>query len=160
MGLVVILFSLTTFVISAYKTNSMQPESAVPDGNSLFWGFGVSFVILAGILYFMVNSKLTTEIWTDGIRYSFPPLLRRERFIPLSEIKGAEVQKYKPIMEFGGWGWRVKFISRKTAYNVSGNKGLRVFKIDGSQVLFGTRQSEELSNAVNAMLQFQTRSMK
>lgn len=160
MGLAIILFSLTTFVISAYKSNSVQPESAVPDGNSLFWGLGVSIVILAGILYFMMNSKLTTEIWTDGIRFSFPPLLRRERFIPLSEIKGAEVQTYKPIIEFGGWGWRVKFLSRKTAYNVSGNKGLRVFKSDGSQVLFGTMHSEELSNAVRTMLQFHTRSME
>ena len=74
------------------------------------------------------------------------------RYIPLSEIAEVEVAKYRPVMEFGGWGWRKRLLSRKTAFNVSGNIGVRVTLKKGSQILFGTHQQEEMKRAVEKML--------
>jgi len=74
------------------------------------------------------------------------------RHLPLSDIVSAKVEKYRPILEFGGWGWRKRFLSRKTAFNVSGRIGLRVTLKNGSQILFGTRQEQEMKRAVEKML--------
>jgi len=116
----------------------------------------VSVVLISAVIILILSSNLVTEIWSDGVRYKFPPLIRKIKHIPLSEISSAEVGKYNPIIEFGGWGWRKRFLSRKTAYNISGRIGIRVMKKNGSQILFGTRQEEEMKRAVMKMMQQNT----
>jgi hypothetical protein len=75
------------------------------------------------------------------------------KHISISEIASVEVEKYKPIIEFGGWGVRKRFLSRKTAYNISGNMGMRVIMKNGSQIMFGTRKPDEMKHAVLKMMQ-------
>lgn len=134
-----------------------KPYGDEPMSDSgLLWSGILSFVLLSAVFVFFLNGKLVTEIWTDGIRYKFPPLVRKMKYIPLTEIASAEVTKYRPVIEFGGWGWRKRFIGRKTAYNVSGNIGIRVIRKNGSQVLFGTHQQEEMKRAVSKMMQQNT----
>lgn len=124
--------------------------------NGLIWSGIISFVAFSVLFIFILNSKLTTEIWSDGIRYKFPPLVPKIRFIPYRDVVSAEVEKYNPILEFGGWGWRRRMLRRKIAYNVSGRIGIRVIKKDGSLILFGTRQEEEMKRAVKRMMQPET----
>ena len=112
----------------------------------------LSILLISAIVIFMLNSNLTTEIWSDGIRYKFPPLLRKTKHIPLEEISSAEVSKYSPVGEFGGWGWRRRLISRKTAYNIKGNIGLRVIKKNGSQIMFGTQRQDDMTRAISKMM--------
>jgi len=151
-ALLILLFSLGSFSTGIYQKiyNHEVPLNA--EISELIWGSIISLVVLGGLFVVFMYSKLTTEIWSDGIRFKFSPLLLKTRFIPVNLIVSAQVEKYKPIIEFGGWGWRVKFMSRKTAYNVKGNIGLRIIKKDGSQVLFGTQQGDALSKAVKEML--------
>lgn len=118
----------------------------------LIWGSIISIVLMSGTFLFILNRKLITEIWTDGIRYKFAPFVRKMKHIPLTEIASVEVAKYKPIVEFGGWGVRKRFLARKTAYNISGNVGLRVILKNGSQIVFGTRQANEMKRAVDKMM--------
>ena len=120
---------------------------------ALIWTGIIAVVAVSAAFLFILSGTLVTEIWSDGIRYKFPPLIRKLKYIPVSEIASAEVSKYNPIAEFGGWGWRKRILSRKTAYNISGRIGLRVTRKNGSQVLFGTRQQDEMKRAVEKMLQ-------
>jgi hypothetical protein len=120
--------------------------------NGLIWSSILSFVAVSTAFIFILSGSLITEIWTDGIRYKFTPLIRKERYIPLSEIVSVEVAKYRPVLEFGGWGWRKRIFQRKTAYNVSGKTGIRVKKKNGSQILFGTHKQEEMRRAVEKMM--------
>ena len=121
--------------------------------NGLIWSSIFSFFVMSAAFIFILSAKLTTEIWSDGIRYKFPPLVPKIRFIPVSEIVSVNVEKYRPIIEFGGWGWRRRMLRRKTAYNVSGKIGIRVMKQDGRMILFGTHQEEEMKRAVKRMMQ-------
>lgn len=131
-----------------------KPFGDNPESDTrLIWSGIITFVVMNAVFLFMMSARLMTEIWSDGIRYKFPPLVLKTRHIPLSEIKSAEVEKYKPIFEFGGWGWRKRLLSRKTAFNVSGNIGIRVTRNNGSQVLFGTREQDEMKRAVSRMMQ-------
>lgn len=118
----------------------------------LLWGGLGSIFVMSLVFALMLYSHLVTEIWTDGIRYKFPPLIRKTRFIPISEIASVEVGKYRPLGEFGGWGWRRRPLSRKTAYNIVGNKGMRIVFKEGKQIVFGTQKQDELKRAVNKML--------
>jgi len=142
------------FGVSFYQQLYLgKPYGEKPmSNNSLIWSSIISFIVMSTAFIFILNGSLVTEIWTDGIRYKFPPLIRKMRHIPLTEIIEVEVAKYSPIMEFGGWGWRKRLLSRKTAYNVSGSIGVRVTFKKGSQILFGTRQQDEMKRAVEKML--------
>jgi hypothetical protein len=152
--LAIMLFVLAFMGIGFYRQLHLRiPFGDNPMSNSsLIWSGIITFAVLVGIFIFLINSHLITEIWSDGIRYKFPPLLPKFKYIPCSEITSANVVKYQPVFEFGGWGWRKRFLTRKTAYNVSGNIGIRVVKKDGSQILFGTRCEKEMQRAVETML--------
>lgn len=120
--------------------------------NGLIWGSIISFVVMTAAFILILSGRMVTEIWTDGIGFYFSPFIRKMRHIPLADITSVEVAKYRPIIEFGGWGFRKRLLSRKTAYNISGRIGVRVIKKNGSQVMFGTQKQEEMKRAVEKML--------
>lgn len=153
--LVTIIFVIGGFGIGFYQQLYLgKPYGDEPmSDNGLILSSIFTFLVMSAAFIFILSAKLTTEIWSDGIRYKFPPLVPRMRHIPISDMVSAEVEKYRPIVEFGGWGWRRKLLRRKTAYNVSGRIGIRVTKKDGYQILFGTRHEEEMKRAVKKMMQ-------
>ena len=120
--------------------------------NGLIWSGILSFFVMSAAFIFILSGNLVTEIWSDGIRYKFPPMISKMRQITLSEIASVEVTKYNPIAEFGGWGWRKRLLKRKVAFNVSGRTGIRVIKKDGSQVMFGTCRKDEMKRALEKMM--------
>jgi len=130
-----------------------NPSSDGTSDQELIWVSIISFAFMSAVFIFILNRNLITEVWTDGVRYRFAPFVRKMKHIPLSEIASVTVSKYNPLTEFGGWGVRKRLFSRKTAYNISGRIGMRVILKNGRQVLFGTRQQEEMSRAVEKMLQ-------
>jgi hypothetical protein len=130
-----------------------KPYGEEPMSNEgLIWSSIISFIVMSVVFVSLLNGSLVTEIWSDGIRYKFTPLIRKLRHIPLSEMVSVEVGKYNPILEFGGWGWRNRFLTRKKAFNISGRIGVRVTLKNGSQVMFGTHKQDEMKRAVDRML--------
>ena len=150
-----VLFVIGSFGVGFYQQLYLgKPYGNEPmSNNGLIWSSIISFVVMSAAFTFILSGRLVTEIWTDGIRYKFPPLILRTRHIPIDEISTVEVSKYRPVMEFGGWGWRRRFLTRKTAFNVRGRIGVRVTLKKGSQVLFGTQKQEEMKRAVLRMMQ-------
>ena len=84
----------------------------------------VSLVVGIGmpILFYFV--KLETDYTVDGIRITFPPFIRKAKQFNWDEIDEATIRKYKPIMEYGGWG--IRHGLKGKAYNTSGNMGLQL----------------------------------
>jgi hypothetical protein len=151
--LAVIVAVIAGFGVAMYQQFYLgQTPDDATSKQELIWGSIISIVVMSGTFLFILNRKLITEIWADGIRYKFAPFVRKMKHIPLTEIASVEVAKYKPIVEFGGWGVRKKLFARKIAYNISGNIGLRVTLKNGSQIVFGTRQENEMKRAVDKMM--------
>ncbi len=149
-----ILVMMGSFGVAFYQQFYLgRPADDGAGDQELIWSSIISFVVMCAVFLFILSRILITEIWSDGIRYKFSPFVRKMKHIPLSEIASAEVSKYKPLLEFGGWGVRKRFLSRKTAYNISGRIGLRIIKQNGSQILFGTRKENEMKRAIDKMLQ-------
>lgn len=106
-------------------------------------------VFLSILLMFSFWFELNTEIYTDGIYVRFRPFHRKPRFYPWSEIAHCEVRKYKPLLEYGGWGLRMG--SGGTAFNVRGNMGLQLVIKGGKRVLIGTQKATELAGVLKSI---------
>ncbi len=109
-------------------------------------GSDVSLVIFSTVsllltLLFLLF-RLDTRIDEQGVSYRFFPFQLKYKQKKWSEIKKAYIRKYKPILEYGGWGMRFG------AYNVSGNIGLQLELHGGDELLIGTRKPEEMEKAV------------
>ena len=104
-----------------------------------------TFICLAVLLLFYWL-HLKTRITDEGIIFSFPPFLFREKRIPFSDINKLEVIKYHPIRDFGGWG--IKWGLKGRAYNVSGNMGLMIELKNGKHLLLGTNKADDLRRVI------------
>jgi hypothetical protein len=107
-------------------------------------------VIMVGIILLIYKMRLKVEIKTDGIWFSYPPLIRKWRCIKKEEIESFKVRTYRPVAEYGGWG--IKGSSRNKAYNISGNVGLQLYLKDDRKILFGTRESQAIEYAMKKMM--------
>jgi hypothetical protein len=95
--------------------------------------------------------KLKTRIDEKGVHYQFFPFHFSIRIIAWSELKSANTRKYLANTEYGGWGLKTSFLSRKKkgiAYSVFGDLGLQLELKTGKKILIGT----QLLNEVNLVL--------
>ncbi len=69
------------------------------------------FLILIPIFIFLVvfffGGKLTTLYDEKGITYQFFPFQWKFKHIAWSDIEKAYIRKYKPLLEYGGWGHQI-----------------------------------------------------
>lgn len=109
-------------------------------------------LLMGGILWLFSAMKLQVEISDNGLRFRYPPLVRKWREIGKDEIVRYEVGKYNPVVDYGGWGIRIGFLKRKKAYNVSGNLGLHLSLISGRTILLGTRRPQAVAAAMEKLI--------
>lgn len=100
--------------------------------------------VVAGLLY---SLRLQTEVRDDGIYLKMWPLHWSFRQISWSEIERYEAEQYGPLGEFGGWG--IRWAPGKMAYNVRGNQGVRIERMNGRTVVVGSQSVEEFVGAID-----------
>lgn len=110
-------------------------------------GFWINVVII--VLFSFI--KLKTTINAEGIMIQFFPFLLKSKFIPWSEVGKIYVKDYKPIADYGGWGYRIG--ANGKAFNTKGSCGLQLVLKDGSNLLIGTQKKNELSSIVDKINQ-------
>ncbi len=113
-------------------------------GNELdLWELILVSVLPVLVLLLFFAMKLTTRIDSTGVHYRFIPFHFKERTVAWDVIESAQIRKYNPIGEYGGWGLKYGFKHGK-AINVSGNMGLQLVLKDGKKVLIGTQKAGEV----------------
>jgi len=106
-------------------------------------------ILLFIIVGMLILIQLKTKLDEEGVHYQFIPFHFKQKTILWQDIKSAEVRKYEPLKEYGGWG--IKGYSNKNkAYNVKGNLGLQVVLKNGNKILFGTQKADELSGILKS----------
>ncbi|MHC1709329.1 MAG: DUF6141 family protein [Methanomassiliicoccales archaeon] len=118
-----------------------------PGSDGLMWFLLVVFGILFPV--FLLTIHMTTTV-TDTINIRFFPIMNKPKRITRQEIVTYSVVTYRPISEYGGWG--IKGTSGHRAYNMSGNRGVRITFANGNTVLIGTQKPEQLYTAITAMI--------
>ena len=107
-------------------------------------------VIGFGLPIFFYITNLTTEVRDDGVHFRFFPLHITFRKIGLEDINGFDVQTYRAIRDYGGWG--IRYGRKGKAYNVSGNRGVQLQLSNGERILMGSQHPEEMAEAIKAIL--------
>ncbi len=105
-----------------------------------------TFLIVMLTLLFKI-SHLDTAIKKDAIYTRFFPFQLKYKKYPFSSMKAVKVCKYRPILDYGGWGLRVS-ITGKRAMNISGDKGIQLFFNNGMRLLIGTNKPQDAIKAL------------
>jgi hypothetical protein len=101
----------------------------------------IASALIILILMFLYG-YLKTAIDDSGIKIEMRILFRFGRTIRWDEIESIRADKYRPILEFGGWGYRIGW--KGVAYNCRGNDGLIIMLKNGRKVVIGTQKPDEL----------------
>ncbi len=109
----------------------------------------LSFFLPISITALIFLMKLQTTVKPDCIYIRFFPL--RTKKISFDQIEQCYARKYKPILEYGGWGIRGSF-SKGKAYNARGNKGVQLVLKNGKKILIGSQKHAQLAETVNAVI--------
>ena len=95
--------------------------------------------------------ELRIKVNEDGLHYQFFPFHLKFHAIKMDEIESFKAMEYSPLKEYGGWG--IKYGFKGKAYNVSGNKGVKIFLKNGSNIMFGSQNHKELAKALKVTKQ-------
>ena len=104
----------------------------------------VTFAIVLGVLWLFLMMSLEVEVRSDALHVHFKFL--RNRRVIYGDIERVEAVQYRPVVEYGGWG--IRRGRKGWAYNVSGNRGVRLEFRDGSHLLIGSQHPVELAAAI------------
>lgn len=113
-------------------------------------GLIIAAIVTGGVIVLFFTSKLYVSIDNNHIYYRFPPFVSNEKKLAKEDVKEIYVRKYKPIMEYGGWGYRFRFRSGR-AINVAGDMGVQLQLQNGKRLLIGTQKPEEMKHAVRRL---------
>lgn len=113
-------------------------------GHAPFTGV-IAFTIFALVAGLLGIGALYTEVRPDALYVRLVPLTRWHRFT-WNEIASAEVRRYRPLMEYGGWG--VRWGPAGKAYNVHGHESVQLVLADGRRLLVGSQHAEALAAAI------------
>lgn len=113
-------------------------------------GLLILFVLVPVVIFsFILSLTLHTRIDQHGITYRYAPVHRKSRLIKWELVKSCYVREYRPIAEYGGWGFRRG--RSGMAFNVSGSKGLQIIFKDGKKMLLGTQKPDELGRVLEKL---------
>jgi len=102
-------------------------------------------IILAALIIvfsIFITGYLKTALDQSGIVVEMRILIRFGKIIHWDEIESIKVDKYRPILQFGGWGYRIGW--KAVAYNCRGNDGLIIILKNGRKIVVGTQKPDEL----------------
>lgn len=136
-----LLYSIYQWYFRNAAVGNVGPDDSV--------GQLIVLVCVLPILILFYLFRLQTEIDESGIQYQFLPFHSSAKKIAWSDIENCYVRTYKPILEYGGWGFKTS-LGHGKAFNVKGNKGIQIELKSGKKLLIGT-QKPDLAKKVIAL---------
>ena len=107
----------------------------------------INYVLIGFFIPFLFYLfELSLKVSAEGLHYQFFPFHLKSHIIKLEDIEKFKAMEYSPLKEYGGWG--IKYGFKGKAYNVSGNKGVKIFLNNGTNIMFGSQKHKELAKAL------------
>ena len=97
-------------------------------------------------------SHLDVDVTDSGVSIAFRHLWPTRR-IAFGDIVGLEVKRYRPLIDYGGWG--VRLGPAGWAYTTGGDVGVKIRLRKGLPVLIGSRHPAELEAAIRSGVEAQ-----
>jgi hypothetical protein len=139
------------FVITGvlFVTTLLFLARKMPGKEDAIVALAVCTAIAALISWFLQKARLITQIRVDGIYMRYPPLVGKFKVYKWPAITRLYTRKYKPLIEYGGWG--IRYGMKGWAYNVGGRTGLQLVLNSDTRVLIGTNCAIELTAILQKM---------
>lgn len=118
------------------SSHYLQGKSLYLDKNLV-----VSWCIFLVFTVLFFRLKLTTQFVDSYVVIRYWPFLWRPLQISKEDIKQIEIRTYKPLLEFGGWGYRIGW-NGFTAYSTHGKTGVFIEYKQGKKVMIGTQKPD------------------
>lgn len=134
------LLSVGGTAVGLFSTN--DPEAII--------GVVIAALVTGGIVILFYTSKLYVSMDQDHLYYRYPPFVNSEKMLSKDDVKEIYVRKYKPIAEYGGWGYKFRFKSGRVM-NVAGDVGLQLVFKNNKKLLIGTQKPEAMKDAVRRL---------
>ena len=114
-------------------------------GGATLWAAVIALGTLVLVTALFLAASLETTVDRETISIAFHFLWPHRRIL-IFDVRNAEATKYRPLLDYGGYGVRLGF--RGWAFNVSGDEGVLVETKDGSRVMIGSQRPKELEAAI------------
>lgn len=123
-----------------------QMLQGIPFGDNPMPDAGLVVLAISCMLVSMLvlSFHLKTQITTKGISVRLFPVQLSFQTYSWDEIRVCYIRTYKPISEYGGWGYRLGIFGRGRALNISGNKGLQLEFDNKRKLLIGTQRPGDI----------------
>lgn len=96
-----------------------------------------------GVVVALLWAPLTITVDESHVRVSFAGLVKKS--IALDDITAVEARGYRPVKDFGGWGWRWSHSFRDTvAYTIRGTTAVVLTVRGGGAVYLGVEDEPGL----------------
>ena len=107
----------------------------------------INYVLIGFFIPFLFYLfELRLKVSAEGLHFQFFPFHLKSHIIKFEDIDKFKAMQYSPLKEYGGWG--IKYGFKGKAYNVSGNKGVKIFLKNETNIMFGSQKHSELAKAL------------
>ena len=143
-GVVLAVVAIQVF-IGATVSRAMESRTPVP-----YW---IAPVLLTVVVPVIVLTgwfiRLVTEVRTGGVFVRLWPFpFSRIRLDGATSIRSVT---YRPIRDYGGWGYRIKLGTGKRAWNARGDRGVLIEYDNGKSMLIGSQSPDRLLRAIETV---------
>ncbi len=146
-GLLVALVTGVAWYGAVVQLIYKKPFGTNPAPDTLMLILWVIFGVGLPLLFYSL--RLVTEVRSEGVFVRFVPMHRSFQRFEREQIDNCEVVTYRPLRDYGGYG--IRYGVQGKAYNVSGNRGVRIHLSGKKPVLIGSRQPEQLASAIRSI---------
>ena len=114
---------------------------------SLEFNLGLLICLALPLVLAVGLLQMTTEVTPTEVRvwFGWVPIYRR--VVSITGIQRYHVIRYRPILDYGGWGIRTGPDGERVL-NARGDRGVRLELADGTKLLIGSQRPEELAETI------------
>ncbi len=136
------------YLLFVRQTNTISSKSQ----ETLTLSSVVVLLLSIFIIYLFLSLKLEIKVNYNGIYFRFFPFHKKFRLIPFTDIKNFRIRRFRPILEYGGWGIRYSIKRNGVGYTISGKYGLQLELHSNKRLLIGVKYPEAILNAMNLFI--------
>jgi hypothetical protein len=120
-----------------------QPFGNVPMSDS---GLIVLTALMLSLMGVLLSMRLESRADEHALCFRFYPVQFKKVCYRWEDMESIELKRYNPLIDYGGWGWRISVTGKGRAFNVSGNLGLYIVLKNGKKRLLGVKDSTGWDN--------------
>ncbi len=108
--------------------------------------FLIATIIMA--VFYALQVQLKTVVTTSGISFQIMPIHLKKIHIPWEDVAYYEIVETSNMAQWAGANITFNYEKR---YSFSGRNGVRITLKNGAQYLIGSRKTEDLTKAIQAV---------